>query len=367
LFFSIKPVYSSNFGVVPFVVRTQWGYTRWTRIAFSFFASASLHLQAGYYQIDSGSLSSCATGKSIAAFIPFHEGNRFTTALTFLNGFEISSMSVNSSYLTPYELQIVRSAITHQGISLHISSTSATQIHSLYVSFIVYDPELINLVAGNYLYAEYRATSSLVHAPPIGVSNHNLAFHGFTGFIIGNNRAAFRASGDLINGNVTLTAASNYLYLHYSYLFLIGGPCGQCEGFHIHHNGNCVATCPPSSYYNGVTCVTCTDEQVWNGKECVARPRPPQPAPTPTPTPTPAPTPAPTPVVPGGQGTVTPTPAPVVPGPHNIITCPVGTYWDKQQLRCLPCPAGCSSCVDCFSCSTCSDGFRLSAASGLCE
>lgn len=261
--------------MIPFIVRTQWGYTKWTKITYSFLASASPQLETGYYQIDTGSLSACFSGKKIGAFIPFkNPKNTYQTALTFLNGFEISSVSVNSSYVTPFEVQILKSSCTSQGISLLLSSTSATQVHSLYVSYVLYNPALINLVAGSYEYAEYKPTSSLLHAPPIGVSNNNLAFHGFSGFIISNNKAGFLADGSLINGNLTFTSSSNYYYLCYSYLFLIGGPCGQCEGYYIHYNGECVATCPPSSYYNGVTCVTCTAEQVWDGKQCVAKPKP---------------------------------------------------------------------------------------------
>lgn len=103
LFFSIKAVSSDNNGIIPFVVRTHWGYTQWSKITFSFLAEGSSQIEAGYYQIDTASLSSCISGKSIVAFIPFASQNAaLTKALTFLNGFEISSISVNSSYLTPF-------------------------------------------------------------------------------------------------------------------------------------------------------------------------------------------------------------------------------------------------------------------------
>jgi hypothetical protein len=80
-------------------VRTHFGYTKWTK-----------HIHAGYYQIDTASLSSCASGKSIAAFIPYLNNNaKLTASLVFLNGFEISSVSVNSSYASPFEVQVVSS------------------------------------------------------------------------------------------------------------------------------------------------------------------------------------------------------------------------------------------------------------------
>jgi len=63
-------------------------YTRWTKISFSFIAEASDQLQAGYYQIDSGSLSGCSLGKVISAFVPYISNNKLLThALVFLNGF----------------------------------------------------------------------------------------------------------------------------------------------------------------------------------------------------------------------------------------------------------------------------------------
>jgi hypothetical protein len=88
LFFSVKAVASSNFGTIPFVVRTQWGYSKWTRITFSFLAEVSNQIEAGYYQIDTGSLGSCCSEKAVIAFIPFFnqniDGNK---ALTYLSGF----------------------------------------------------------------------------------------------------------------------------------------------------------------------------------------------------------------------------------------------------------------------------------------
>ena len=252
LFFSVKAIASDSNGIIPFVVRTHWGYTQWSKITFSFLAEGSSQLEAGYYQIDTGSLSSCSSTKSIAAFIPIVSQNAASTsALTFLNGFEISSLAVNSSYLTPFEVQVAVTSVSKQGISILISSTSATQVYSLFVSYIVYDPNIQNLVAGNYLYNKYVATSALSHTPPIGVSKNNIAFHGFSGFILSNNKGNVALSGSLIKGNLTFASSSNLYYLSYNYFYLIGGPCGQCVGFSINNNGNCVATCPPKSYFNG--------------------------------------------------------------------------------------------------------------------
>ena len=38
LFYYIKPLNTDSLAFVPFVIRTQWLYTRWTKISFSFIA-----------------------------------------------------------------------------------------------------------------------------------------------------------------------------------------------------------------------------------------------------------------------------------------------------------------------------------------
>lgn len=128
--------------------------------------------------------------------------------------------------------------------------------------------------------------------------------------------------------------------MSYGEFTLNGGKCGQCIGYSIYYQDQCVASCPPSSYYNGETCVTCSTGQVWDGSQCVTQ--------TPT-TPT------------NPTNPTTPT------TPTTTITCPIGTYWDGQQLRCLACPSGCASCPDCYSCATCSPGFFLGSDSPLCQ
>lgn len=65
LFFSIKPVHTDSLSSVPFLIRTHWKYTSWTKIAFSFLAEDRRDFEAGYYQIDSGSLGNCDAGKNI--------------------------------------------------------------------------------------------------------------------------------------------------------------------------------------------------------------------------------------------------------------------------------------------------------------
>lgn len=63
LFHYIKPLQTDSLAFIPFVIRTQWAYTRWTKIIFSFLAEDRMDIESGYYQIDSGLLASCISGK----------------------------------------------------------------------------------------------------------------------------------------------------------------------------------------------------------------------------------------------------------------------------------------------------------------
>ena len=80
--------------------------------------------------------------------------------MTFLNGFEISSQRPKNTYYTPFEVQVVVKNIAITGITLLISTTSATQIHSLFVSYIAYDPSIPNLMASYESYDKYIGTNT---------------------------------------------------------------------------------------------------------------------------------------------------------------------------------------------------------------
>ena len=97
-FFSIKPVRSDSFGIIPFVIRTHWKYTSWTKLSFSFIAEDRDNIEAGYYQVDSGALAGCVAGKDIHVLLPFRTNFKGSIkALTFLHGFEITSNKVFGS------------------------------------------------------------------------------------------------------------------------------------------------------------------------------------------------------------------------------------------------------------------------------
>ena len=85
---SIKPVRSDSYGVIPFVIRTQWKYTSWTKISFTFLAEDRENIEAGYYQVDSGSLAGCVAGKDIHVLLPFRTNFKGAIkAQTFIHGF----------------------------------------------------------------------------------------------------------------------------------------------------------------------------------------------------------------------------------------------------------------------------------------
>ena len=165
----------------------------------------------------------------------------------------------------------------------------------------------------------------------------HLMFCGVSSFIISNTGATFGLSISLNDKGSIAHTASKFYYMSWGEFTLYGGKCGQCVGYHIYHEGKCVASCPPSSYFDGKGCVTCQAGEVWDGAKCVPKPVDPV--------------------------------DPVNPVDPNrpVISCPRGTYWDQQQLRCLPCPTGCSSCPDCYSCDSCSLGFFLKAGNPLCQ
>ena len=265
------------------------------------------------------------------AFIPTQCKSNEWKALTFLNGFEISSVNPKGNFYTPYEVQAVVKGVSVQGITVLISTTSATQIHALFVSYIAYDPSIKNVFAKSVVYDEYVGIKTHQHEMDTSVNMH-VMFCGVSSFIISNNGATFGLSISMNDLGSVVNTASNFYYFSYADFSLMGGKCGQCVGYNIYHDGNCVDACPPNSYYNGEKCITCGTNQVWDGAKCVDK-------------------------------------APVVPvkpvGP--VISCPKGTWWDQQQLRCLPCPDGCMSCPDCYSCDSCSPGYYLPSANSLCE
>ena len=53
------------------MIRTHWKYTEWVKISFSLFAEDRSDIEAGYYQVDSGILGGCESGKNLQTFLAF--------------------------------------------------------------------------------------------------------------------------------------------------------------------------------------------------------------------------------------------------------------------------------------------------------
>ena len=144
-------------------------------------------------------------------------------------------------------------------------------MQSIFISYIAYGSEFTDIYAANYLFDTYVASASLSHAPTINVTVNLVDFYGFNGFILNNNGADFKLSSAW-NGNLfRFTTSSNYRYLSYNYVFILGSSCLACKSYPIFYEDNCIAYCPANANFNGKTCVICVASQRWNGTECVDR------------------------------------------------------------------------------------------------
>jgi len=125
-------------------------------------------------------------------------------------------------------VQIVSTTANSNGISLLIQSTSATQIYSLFISYIAYSSNIPNLIGGTYTYKQYIPSSNLISLVTTDTRKPNAVIHGFNGFIIQNLGNDIQFNGRFSNGNLTFSTNSFFYYLSYGYFILVGGKCGQC-------------------------------------------------------------------------------------------------------------------------------------------
>ena len=49
LYFSVKPLMAEISTIIPFVIRTQWKYTTWSKFSFQFLVESRIDIEAGYY------------------------------------------------------------------------------------------------------------------------------------------------------------------------------------------------------------------------------------------------------------------------------------------------------------------------------
>jgi len=143
--------------------------------------------------------------------------------------------------------------------------TTVTQVQALFISYIAYGSEYSDIYAGSYLFDTYIASANLVHTPPANLTSNMVDFYGLNGFILNNNEAGFRISSSWSGNSFKFETNSNYRYLSYNYIFILGSSCSDCKGYPIYFENNCVAYCPTTANFNGKTCVTCIASQRWNG------------------------------------------------------------------------------------------------------
>ena len=112
------------------------------------------------------------------------------------------------------KVQAVVKGVSTQGLTVLISTTSATQIHSLFISYIAYDPSIQNLYAHNIVYDEYVGVKTYQNEMAMDKSMH-LMFCGVSSFIISNNGGVFGLSITANNLGTVVNTASNFYYFSY--------------------------------------------------------------------------------------------------------------------------------------------------------
>lgn len=270
VFFSVRSVKSDLLTSIAFLIRTQWKYTNWIKISVSFLAEDMSSIEANFFNIDTTSLAGCGQARDVRVLLPFRTPNfQAVKALTFLNGFEISS-STTSNGNTPYEVQVSNVAVNTSGVSLSVTVTSNTKVFSVYLSLIAYDCTLQNVVASNYEYTAYFPNPSLSTALTYPLPNHSLDFYGVTGFLITNTGSSFLfETAFTSSATFTFSTASNFQYLSFNYFFLNPPLCSNCPNYPIYYANACYNSCPSGTFLNGTTCSTCPTGQTWNGNACI--------------------------------------------------------------------------------------------------
>ena len=263
--------------VVPFLIRTHWRYTFWTRIAFSFIAEDRKDIESGYYQVDSGSLGGCDQSKNIQVILPFRKIGLMTSGLInhtlFLNGFEISSQKYNADTMSPFEIQLADSSTNSSGITVLITVTTVTQVHAIHISYVAWFSTKLSLIFGNYVYDPANGMTDIAHSPSDNIGRNYARIHGLTGFIINNNNQNITYSTTWTGTRFQFDfgfSKSVVNYFSFQYLFFIGSECASCPGYEFFSNGQCVESCPAGSSPTAEkTCISCGDGYYWDGNNCV--------------------------------------------------------------------------------------------------
>ena len=83
----------------------------------------------------------------------------------------------------------------------------------------------------------------LTHLPSVSLRNNLGDFYGFNGFIIGND-GSFALKAGWTGNQFNFSTNTNFRYINFNYIFVLGSPCSDCQKYPILYKNNCVAYCP---------------------------------------------------------------------------------------------------------------------------
>ena len=152
------------------------------------------------------------------------------------------------------------------------SLTTITQVHSIVVSYVVWDETDLNLVNGNYILPDDIGIE-ISHSPFNEIGRSYARIFGITGFIILHKDQEIQFN--------TKWTGSKFLfvfdisrplvrYLSYQYIFFMGSVCASCPGRPYYFDKKCYKYCPENTYASiDHICVDCGEGYYWNGTTCV--------------------------------------------------------------------------------------------------
>ena len=350
LFFSIKPYKSDSLSYVPLLVRTHWRYTRWRKISFSILVEDRTDLESGYYQVDTGSLGNCETGKSIQVILPTIAASNYTNHKIFLHGFEISTQLYSPDERSPFEIQIIGSKQNSSGISLMLSVTTITQVQAIHVSYVSWYSTNLTMVTGDFA-EDIMEYAEISHIPEANIGRNYARIFGFTGFVINHDNQALSVATQWTGSKFVFNLEESQMlmsYLSFEYIFFLGSECSDCPNYPFVFNGTCRQYCPEGYHATGENiCIDCGDGHYWNGTACVKE-------------------------CPSGQ---------FLNLALNECECPAGLHWNGKI--CLSCPGGkifnpernVCECPEgtrwngfgCATIETCTDGREWNVFKFMCE
>lgn len=72
------------------------------------------------------------------------------------------------------------------GIGIILSTTSTTNVDSLYISYVAYQTTTLDLIVGSYVF-DRSSSSSLAHTPDVSIPRSYARIYGINGFVINYN------------------------------------------------------------------------------------------------------------------------------------------------------------------------------------